>query len=321
MKLSRVSRILHIMTALQSGQKIQVDNLAKMHNLSRRTIFRDLKELKAIGVQYNYDSMTRCYTVDEDFFLPPANLSREEAMALLLTAYKLRHHMTMPFKKATLLAAMKLENNLPIKIRSYCNDALLKIYIRPEPQAKINSLDQIFTLLLQAILKKRIVNICYDLPRHRDSVLIDLCPYHLMFGNSTWYVVGKSSLRRRVRAFKLSRIKAINMLHKCFIADEKFDIREFVGRAWSIMPEGKLYNVKLRFLPEVAHDVAEVQWHSTQTVTFENDGSAIIEFRLDGLDEITWWILSHGDRVRVLAPNVLRQRVAKIARKMVTANR
>jgi hypothetical protein len=37
-----------------------------------------------------------------------------------------------------------------------------------------------------------------------------------------------------------------------------------------------LYNVKLTFLPEVAHDVAEVQWHSTQTVTFENGGSAIV---------------------------------------------
>ena len=53
-----------------------------------------------------------------------------------------------------------------------------------------------------------------------------------------------------------------------------------------MMPEGRLYNVKLRFLPEVAHGIAEVQWHSTQTVTFEDDGSAIVQFRVDGLNEI-----------------------------------
>ena len=66
--------------------------------------------------------------------------------------------------------------------------------------------------------------------------------------------------------------------------------------------EAKLYNVKLKFLPGIAYDVAQVQWHSTQTITFENDGSAIVEFRVDGLDEITWWILSYGDQVKVLRP-------------------
>jgi len=84
-----------------------------------------------------------------------------------------------------------------------------------------------------------------------------------------------------------------------------------------MVPEGRLYHVKLRFLPEVAYDVAEVQWHSTQTVTFDRDGSAIVEFRVDGLNEITWWILSYGDKVEVLAPRVLRQKVIEIALKVV----
>jgi proteasome accessory factor B len=87
-----------------------------------------------------------------------------------------------------------------------------------------------------------------------------------------------------------------------------------------MIPEGRLYNVKLRFLPEVAHSVAEVRWHSTQTVTFQDDGSIIMEFRVDGLNEITWWILSYGDQVQVLAPAALRQRVIKIAQNMVKQN-
>jgi predicted DNA-binding transcriptional regulator YafY len=87
-----------------------------------------------------------------------------------------------------------------------------------------------------------------------------------------------------------------------------------------MIPQGQLYSVKLKFFPEVAHDVAEVQWHSTQKVTFKDDGSAIIEFRIDGLNEITWWILSYGDRVQVLAPKILQQRIIEIAQKMVNAN-
>jgi proteasome accessory factor B len=87
-----------------------------------------------------------------------------------------------------------------------------------------------------------------------------------------------------------------------------------------MIPEGRLYNVRLRFLPKVARSVAEVRWHSTQTVTFQEDGSVIIEFRVDGLNEITWWILSYGDQVQVLAPAALRQKVIKIAENMVNQN-
>ena len=54
---------------------------------------------------------------------------------------------------------------------------------------------------------------------------------------------------------------------------------------------------------------------------FENDGSAVLKFRVDGLDEITWWILSYGDKVEVLAPYTLRQRIAQIASRMANSQR
>jgi len=317
MKPSRVSRVLQIVIALQSGQNVQVDDLAKMNNLSRRTIFRDLKALKETGIPYSYDAKAGAYSIDPSFFLPPANLNREEATGLLLLAHKLRNYITMPFKKATLLATMKLENNLPVKIRHYCNDALRNIFIRPGPQAKSDSLDKIFAQLLEAILKKRIVSIHYYLPREHNGVLIDLSPYHLMYNNLTWYVVGRSSIDKKVHPFKLSRIRQLSRLDKCFTDEEKFDIGDYLSRAWSMVPEGRLYHVKLKFLLEVAYDVAEVEWHSTQKVTFQDDGSAIVEFRVDGLNEIIWWILSYGDRVEVLAPRILRLKVIEIARKVI----
>ena len=78
--------------------------------------------------------------------------------------------------------------------------------------------------------------------------------------------------------------------------------------------------VKLRFLPEVAASVAKIQWHSTQTTEFLEDGSVILRFHVDGLAEIVWWILSYGDKVRVLAPAALRDKVIEIAQKTISAN-
>ena len=320
MKTSRVSRIIQIITALQSAQHYAVCDLAKMFGTSRRTIFRDLKELETIGVPYHFDSRCGGYIIDPEFFLPPPDLSAKEALGLLLSVHKTRSHIHLPLGKRALWAALKIENNLTRRVKQFCSSALKHITISGNARSVAKSLDRIFLQLIEATLKKRIVSIRYNLPVEHRNVAFDLQPYHLLYNKHTWHVLGKSSVDRGFRAFKLNRIEDLHVLDKCFSDNEEFDIRKCLGRAWSMLPEGRLHHVKLRFLPEVAHDVAEVQWHSTQAVSFDDDGSAIIEFRVDGLREITWWVLGYGDRVQVLAPAILRRKIIDIAQNMVKRN-
>ncbi len=320
MKRSRVGRMLQILTALQSGQNNRLVDLAQMCTLSKRTIFRDLKELKEIGIQYHYNTKTGTYSIDQNFFLPPINLNRKEAIGLLLLIHAARCRMQMPFKKETLIGAMKLENNLLYEMRQYCNAILRNIYIQSRPEVKIELFDKIFEQLGDAILKKQVVNMSYYSPHEKKAIAIELNPYHLIYNDYAWYVLGKSSFHRGIRVFRINQIQEIIKSNKGFVKDDNFDIKEHLGRAWSLISEGRLYHVKLRFLPEVAHNVAEVQWHHTQRVTFEDDGSAIVQFRVDGLNEITWWILGYGDKVQVLAPLTLRQRIIQIAQRMLRTN-
>ena len=154
MKTSRVSRIVKLLIALQSEQKCKVDDLAKLFGTSRRTVFRDLKELQAISVPYHYDKKTGGYSIDPEFFLPPIDLQQNEALSLLLLAHKAGHKMQLPFYKSALLAAMKIENNLPPNIRKYCSGILQNITTRPSPQAPTDILDKNFGLLQGAIAKK-----------------------------------------------------------------------------------------------------------------------------------------------------------------------
>jgi proteasome accessory factor B len=53
---------------------------------------------------------------------------------------------------------------------------------------------------------------------------------------------------------------------------------------------------------------------------FNSDGSVTMEFRVDGLGEITWWILGYGDQVQVLRPAALRQKIVEIAKNTVKLN-
>jgi proteasome accessory factor B len=320
MKTSRISRVVQLLTTLQSGESYAVGDLAKMFGTSRRTVFRDLKELQTVGVPYHYNAKTGSYAIDPEFFLPPIDLNLQEALGLLLLVHKASNQIQLPFKNSALLAALKIENNLPVKIRQYCNTTLQNISIRVDPQASMNLLDKTFAQLQQAIAKKMKVSMQYHSFFEGQIIDVELCPYHLMYNRRAWYVLGFSDLHKSVRMFKLNRIRELKSTEKHFVGSESFDLYDFFGRAWSMIPEGKIYNIKLRFLPMVANNVAEVQWHSTQKVTHNRDGSATIEFRVDGLREIAWWILGYGDQVQVLAPKSLRNNVLETAKNMIKLN-
>jgi proteasome accessory factor B len=228
--------------------------------------------------------------------------------------------MQLPFKNSILLAALKIESNLPDKIKQYCNTALQNVSVRLGAHPSVESLDTTFAQLQRAITKKHKVNIGYSSFFEGEVIKFDLNPYHLLYNDRTWYVLGYSSLHKGVRTFKLNRIIDLKTSEQCFLGGDNFDLYDYFGRAWSMIPEGRIYNVKLLFRPEVADSVVEVKWHATQQVTRNNDGSAIVEFRVDGLGEITWWILGYGDQVQVLAPGALRKKVFDAAKNMVKLN-
>jgi len=320
MKSGRIGRIVRILTMLQSGQNYSADEFASILGISRRTFFRDMKELEAIGVPYSFDAKTKGYSLDPEYFLPSVDLTLQEALSLLLLVHKGREHLPLPFKNSALLAGLKIENNLPAEIRRYCRASLAGISIKPDRHAPMDVLDRVFARLQEAIRGNRKVKMTYNSLCEADRIELTLCPYHLFYNHRAWYVVGRSSLHDAVRTFKLNRIGTLELLPERFVTGSGFDLGDYLGKAWSMIPEGRLYHVKLRFAPKVAQTVSEVRWHCTQKATWNDDGSLMMEFRVDGLGEISWWILGYGDQVEVLAPAALRKQTAETAKRMAQLN-
>lgn len=153
MKSSRVSRIVRILTTLQSGRSYSVHDLVEILGVSRRTVFRDLKELQAIGVPYKFDPKTGGYEIDPAFFLPPIDFDLVEALSVLLLIHKGRKQLPMPFRNPATLACLKIENNLPRHIRQYCHTTLQNISVKTKQHTHINQLDKVFSQLQEAIRK------------------------------------------------------------------------------------------------------------------------------------------------------------------------
>lgn len=302
-----------MIAALQSEQRYTADGLADLLGVKRRTVFRDLAVIREAGVHCYYDTKTRCYSMNQKLFMPPLNLSPREMLSLLLLT-RAEEHVLYPFRESTRWATIKIANSLPRSTMEICYAALRNISIKTNPRLNTEPFNKIFEYLLEAIVSERIVNIRYHLSGSDENLTTDLSPYWLRHDGQQWCVIGESSYHKRVYTFKLSYISGLAAVNKRFIKDRGFDINDYLGCAWSVMPAHMIYHVKLKFLPEAAHIVTNNQWHRTQKVTLAEDGSAIAEYRVDGLSEIIWWVFSHGNRVRVLAPDVLRERIVEMAK-------
>ncbi len=172
-------------------------------------------------------------------------------------------------------------------------------------------------MLFEAFQKRQAVRIHYDGPSEPEFETI-LEPYRLFFCKHCWYVLGQSSRHRDRRIFNLGRITELEKTNIAFEIPAGFTLHKYFGNAWRMIREPGLdQKVTIRFSPRVARNVAEVIWHPTQRIVWNEDNSIELTVTVSGLNEISWWILGYGSEAKVLKPVKLQKMIQKHAREML----
>lgn len=321
MKVSRIYRLLRVITMLQGGRGYTANELASELEVSRRTVFRDLNALEMARVPYYFDSEYGGYRISRHFFLPPVNLTLTEALAILMLAGRMESTGQLPLMSHGARAAVKIESVLPRRIRQHVGGMMARMSVKLHPVARHDGLDGTFDDLANAVASKLACRMVYTSFLEGKEIETDIRPLRLAFIGRAWYLIAHSEQHDQVRTFKLTRIKKLTVTKIRFDMPNNVALDEYFGDAWSMIPEGTHYDVHLHFSPKVAGNVAEVQWHDSQRVEWNDDGSAEFHVRVDGLGEITWWILGYGDQVEVISPQPLRERIAEVAAAVVSKYR
>lgn len=316
MKLTRVHRLIRLITLLQSGRRFDVDSLAGTLEVSRRTVFRDLNLLQTVGIPCQFDADSHTYAISRSYYLPSVNMTIEESLALLLVTRKVISRRDQPFFETAAKAAIKIESSLPPQVQEHCGQFLDKVDFRWPPLTDQARDTDMFVRLVRAFQQRCKVKLLYDSFYEGTQITTAVVPYRLVFIRQAWYLIGYSGMHEQVRTFKVTRAVHVELLKELATVDPDFHLDEYFGQAWSMIPEGTLYDVKLLFAPMVAGNVEEVIWHRTQATRYREDGSMIMQATVDGLREITWWILGYGNQVEVLGPPELRQKVGEITAQM-----
>jgi len=313
MSISRIYRVLRLITILQGGRGYTASELAEELEVSRRTIFRDLNMLEMAHIPYYFDGNKGGYRISRHFFLPPINLTLTEALAMLMLTGRMRSTSKLPLLSAGAKAAMKLETALPVPIRRHIGNVIDKLSFSLGPISRHEGTDGQFNSLANAVAERLVCKIVYLSYHESQQITTSIRPLKLAFMSRAWYLIAYSTKHREIRTFKLSRIKKLIVTKATFDKPADVDLDEYFGQAWSMIPEGTIHDIHLRFSPMVAGNVAEIQWHGSQSVDWRDDGTIDFRVKVDGLREITWWILGYGDQVEVIRPKELRAKIAKVA--------
>jgi len=300
---------------LQSGRAKCSHDLTNELGVSRRTLFRDLRALTEAGVPY-YHERGVGYRIVRSFFLPPISLTVLETLALMLLGQTAGAQRGRPMQAAAMSAICKLIATAPEPIRTACSELMTNVSVDAGPQAIADREDALYSQLQRCIDEGRYCQMVYRsrMPDEAEPLDCQLQPYALHFAARAWYVMGRTDLHDEVRIFKLARIVSLEPLARRFDKPGKFSAADAIGQAWQLIPEGRTYSIELDFSPKVAVNVAEVKWHASQRHRMLPDGRCRMNFQVDGIGEIAWWLCGYADQVTIRKPAVLRRRVHEMAK-------
>lgn len=315
MAAERTQRILKLVNALKSAHDIY--SLAVKFGVSRNTICRDLRSIRAAGVRVVYDRPRQRYCLPDLWHLPPVNLTPAEAISLVLLGREFALPERIPHLIAAHSAAAKIERVLPLRVSRQLSKMKRILRFTPLRAARSPASDQRFQRLLTARIEQLVVDMTFpDADNELQST--EFQTYALYFATHRWFAVGFSSVHRRIEAFDLNSIVSVSAQRKKYRVPDTFDVKSHFGNAWGIVAaSGPAQEVVIHFSPLAAASIAEFRWHRTQQIEIEADGSLIFRVRVTTFDELVWWILGFGDQAEVLHPTTLREFVARRVRNMI----
>ncbi|MBL0922581.1 MAG: YafY family transcriptional regulator [Phycisphaerales bacterium] len=314
MAYTRIHRLFKIITLIQSQTGWDARRLAQECGVKERTIYRDLEELEGVGVPYYFDQDSGGYRIRKDFFLPPVQLTPDEALSLAIICGEIAGKEQIAFLKPAWRALAKIEANFPAGLQNEINELGRQIAVRTAASTPAEDHADVYDIIQRALSENKSLECRYDSGSTRkDSQDFVLRPWLLFFCVRAWYVVGHDGVHDEPRTFKLARFTKLRLLDAPSDAPADFTIERYLGNAWRMIRGEPEHEVEILFDASFAQTVGDTLWHKTQSFEEHDDGSATFRCTVAGLDEITWWVLSMGPHCRVVAPLELAERVRNLA--------
>ena len=163
------------------------------------------------------------------------------------------------------------------------------------------------TLLMDAMTENRTVSILYRKYTGEEAETLQVRPYAVKEFHRRWYLTGWCVQRQAERVYGLDRILDMTVMQERFRMPEGYDVDEAFAESFGIyLPEGrKAEQIVFRATEREARYLRDLPFHHSQ----QELEPGIFRLRLIPTDDLVMEFCRLGDRVEVLAPAALRERI------------
>lgn len=291
--LMKIDRLIGIITILQQKKLVTAPCLAERFEVSRRTISRDIEDICKAGIPIvTTQGAGGGISIMEGFSLDTTVFTEAELSAIF-TGLKTLDSVSGSASAERLAQkigcreAIGLAGHMVIDLSSFYKDDL---------SAKIDGIKR-------AIKESKCIAFHYCYNKGETDKLVE--PYLIVFKWSDWYVFGFCRERQDFRMYKLRRLWELQVTDETFTARDVPEEKKQFGWHMTddhIIPAIYDASVKYRLVEEYGHTC----------FTEQADGKLYTEWGFTTQEEAVKWFLSFGDKVKVLGPPEMVERMKGI---------
>ncbi len=288
MQINKLFEIVHI---LLNKETVTAKELAQRFEVSVRTVYRYIETLSGAGIPiYMSKGRNGGISLMDGYILNKAVLSQEEKSEILSALQGL--NAVTDFEQGKVLSKLsamfgELNTNwIEIDFSSWYNQ---------------EEIGNIFAILKQAILSKKIVQFTYY-NSNKESGFRIAEPLRLLFKGQAWYLFAYCRIKNDTRLFKLSRLKDLTCSDENFTRN--YDHQVF-NENWGFTDD--FIELKLKIDKKVAFRVFD-EFDNSLTET-DHDGNFLVTMHYPNGEWLLPYLMSFGESLEVLEPIEIRNEI------------
>jgi len=317
--MGEIGNTLKLLTILQSKGVAKSNYLADRLEISRRQVYRYIQQLEESGIDIKSKrGRYGGYTLNKNQFINYNTINKDEIEILELAFKNLKStnfpHISEIENIMDKLKSVSLKNekeNLNIK-------EMTDFYFVKESSSTTNEgyIKKVFDDIRGCISAKEKMKILYD-SNSSEKINRKIHPYGIFSNRGDLYLVAFCEKRKKLRNFKISRIKQYQILDKeRYKSNPKFNIRKYADESFGVFKDKSLH-FKLKIEHPFSTILKERETIKGEKITKEDEDTIIYEAKAKGKTEIISWIISMKTYCEVLEPKELRKEVKEILQDML----
>ncbi len=309
--------ILKLYTFLQvHTQPISLTELTKKFEVSKPTMSRYLKKLESSNyakLQVEERGKEHFYTLDRPQKLPQLSLSVDGLQQLALCRDFISHLLPTNMKQAIEIALNQAIAYLPQDTQNPLQGLPHIASSFTRGKIDYSKHQQILKTLLTATRDKAVCIVTYKSSYGEQS--FDYAPKKVVALNEAihingWKVTGKgkvTTIKEHPHNLLLHRIQSVELTRRT--SENVPEIIEHEEGYFGFMRDEEVFEATIIFYDNAATYVSERVWSSKQIITQIDDDCIEITLTAQSAWELKSWILSFGDRAKIIAPDWLKSEI------------